>query len=268
MTPAVDMEQEPVLVLDTSAMHSACLYLRLARDGGLWPFGGECHAASSALKAGHVGRTRDNLKQGLRLVYHLKHRSDAGARIEYPPVGRIELACGLLRGQAILDAANEGMPHRMWTRIDELEVLDRLSGEAYLSVAAVLDSLEDHFTDAGIALDRTDPGHARDNWALAGELLRLVFLDLGDSIVYASAALALADDLVTTDRYLRRVANAIRNPAGFAAREEQFTRAKQEVVRLISEALGMAEGDVRLPTAKKIPSLPSQPPDTGNAGPA
>jgi hypothetical protein len=141
----------------------------------------------------------------------------------------------------------------MWNRIDEHEVFHRLSVEAYTETQTDAEGLEELFQAGGIRLIETNPRRMSEVWRLAQLLLGVIFLDVGDSAVYASSLLAEADELLTTDRYLHWIANGIENPGGIQRPEEQayFHQARTKVVDLVSKAIGIEVSEVRLPKAPK-----------------
>jgi hypothetical protein len=247
--------QQPLLFLDTNAVHHARLYLGFARQHDLPPVGGSTGDPAAELKKafGQRGQTLRSFDTGRKIVTYLQDRHDSGARIEYSPVTRLELVCGLLRGRAVLDAANEGIPHRMWNRIDEHEVFHRLSVKDYTEIQTDAEGLEELFQVGGIRLVETDPRRMSEVWRLAQLLLGVVFLDVGDSAVYASSLLAEADELLTTNGYLHWIANAIENPGGIQEPEEQtyFHQARSKLVQLVSQAIGIEVSEVHLPKAAK-----------------
>jgi hypothetical protein len=255
MTEISSALYQPLLFLDTNVVHHTRLYLGFARQHDLLPVGGSTGDPIVELKKAFDQRSQTfhSFDTGRKIVNYLRGLHDSGARIEYSPVTRLELVCGLLRGKAVLDAANEGIPHRIWNRIDEREIFHRLSVENYTEVQTDAEGLEDLFQAGGIKLVETDPGRMSEVWRLAQLLLSVVFLDLGDSAVYASSLLAEAEELLTTDSYLHWVANAIENPGGIQETEEQayFHQARAKVVQLVSEAIGIGVSEVCLPKAAK-----------------
>lgn len=246
----------PLFFLDTNSMHYGSLLLRFARDAGLWPF--SPHTGSEhllrVLQESYVGRTLDSFMNGLRLVQFLRERCDEGARIEYCPITNLELMCGRLRGRAIEIAAQEGIPYRLWSPVEEREILGRLNREIYRDVHEDTATIEELFQNASVALSQTDPERIRDIWTLTSSILGIIYIDAPDCMVYSSALLAEANVLITYDAYLRYVAHAIENPAGIANAEERlyFADVRTRLVDLVSTALGIAAVEVELPTAQKV----------------
>jgi len=249
----------PLLFLDTNVMHFARLYLCFAQKHDLPPLGSSQQDPDEILEGTYRGRTRvfQNHVAGRKIVEYLRGRCESGARVEFSPMSQLELVCGLLRGRAVLDAADEGIPSRMWNRMDEDEILDRLRTDTYDEVQRDTGEIEDQFLAAGIILHETDPQRTREIWSVSRRLLGLVFLDTSDCAVYASALLAEADELLTADVYFRGIVNRLANPAGIPDPEskKRFEQARELLIKLISEAIA-PEGfndqhPYRLPTAPK-----------------
>ncbi len=247
------MPHQRLLFLDTNVMHYARLFLEFARGHNLSPCADDRESDIRGLLGTYGRRARDNLINGRKALAYLRGQCDQGARIEYSPVSRLELACGLLRGRALLDAAREGIPHRMWSRMDEYEMLSRIPPTAYEAVQRDTDGLEQRFQAVGVDIAETSQGRMHDVWSLARLLLGLVYLDFGDSMVYASAVLAEADELVTDDGYLQCVANRIENPGGIQESETRayFEGVRRTLVELVSGTVGIDARDVCIPKAPR-----------------
>lgn len=245
-------DHRPLLFLDTNAVHFARLYIEFAKAKDLAPLGGRPDDPLEEIKNEFVGSTQTSYKRGHDLVNYLREQTDLDARIEYSPVTRSELACGLLRGKAILEAAGEGYANRMWTRMDEKEILASLTSDHFSDISYVVNELDTQFADAGIDLAASDPKEMRDIWSLAPQILGIVFLDLGDCAVYASALLAEADELVTADRYLKEVATYMENPGGATPTQEAFYRdANKKLKTVLTTIRSRKITEVKLPKAPR-----------------
>ncbi len=252
--PALNLQR--LLFLDTNAMHYARLYLEFAQERGIAPLGDGAAKPDEEIKRTYTGRTCESYMNGCRLVDYLRSQclSDACARVEYSPVTQLELVCGLLRGQAIVNAAQEGIPHRMWSRIDEGEILHRLKPSTYRDVERRIGAIDDLFVKADVTISETRPESMRDAWLLARRLLSLVYMDLGDLIVYASALLAEADEFITYDAYLKKVANKLQKPDGIddPVDKECFRGARNTIVGFMAQRIGIEESQISLPAAIKV----------------
>lgn len=243
---------QPVVFVDTNAVHFARLFLRFARRCDLRPVGTDPTDPEEAIKQEFVGQTQDSYERGRKLVNYLVDQSNAGVRLEYSPVTRLELATGLLRGKAVLNAAEQGLAHRMWSRMDETEILNRLDSSAFADIQDIMGELEEDFGEAGILLVEADPGKLSEVWSLASRIIGITYLDLGDCAVYASTLLAEADELITADKYFRQVADRVQNPGGAPpAQQPYFVDANNKMKVLLSEAIGISTSEIVLPKAAK-----------------
>lgn len=243
-----------VLFLDTNALHFCRLFLDTAKRNGLSDSGmspEDVDRELTRLSAGRY-RTAEDLIKGRKIVAYLRAASENDAQVEYAPLTCLEMMSGLLRGRAIQAAAQDQIPHRMWGHFSEREVLNRLSDEAYIAVERVTDGIDDQFQDAGVNLIETDPGSLPDVWRLARVVMRTVFFEPADCLVYTSAVLAQADNLVTADGYLRETASGIANP-GAAQRElvDYFTAARSKIVTAAATVTSMDERLIVIPKAEK-----------------
>ena len=255
-------QPQPLLLLDTNAVHSVQLYLRFAERHNLPPIGDASDDPVEELKKefGQRGQTFQSYNTGRKIANYLRDKNTSGTRIEYSPVTRLELTCGLLRGRAILEAAKEGPLLRMWNRMDEREIFHRLKTTDYIEVQKDMEGLEEFFGAGGINIAETDPGLMTDVWLLARLLLGVVFLDLGDSAVYASSLLVEANELITIDGYFRWIANQIENPGAVQDTEEKiyFQQAKEKLVEYVSRAIDISASGVHLPKAPDPSKLDRQ----------
>ncbi len=250
-----DEQFQPLLFLDTNALHYARLYLGFAKEHNLRPFGTSSDNPDDIIENRYRNRTKtcQSFKTGRKLVDYLLKSCNEGARIEYSPVTKVELTCGKLRGKAMLNAAEEGISYRMWNRIDEREILDRLQSDVYEEVWQEMENIDDLFSSAGIDIEESNPERMKSVWLMAGQVLRFVFLDLGDCAVYASALLAETDELITDDGYFRMVVNAIQNANvhPVVEKREYFGKVETELKQIVADAIGIEVSEVKLPKAPK-----------------
>lgn len=240
------------LFLDTNAVHFARLYIIFAKEHSLPPVGDSADDPKDKIKQTFSGGTQNSYQNGRRLVDYLLQRSEDDWRIEYSPVAQLELASGLLRGKAMLEAASEGFTHRMWNRMDEREILDRLSPEHFAEVAEAISKLGAEFQSVGIDLIKADPNEMSEVWTLASQVIGVTFLDLGDCAVYASALLAEADEILTNDGYFREIVSNLENPGGAKPHQkEYFQEASRRLKKILVDAISVSDAEVKLPTAPK-----------------
>ncbi len=246
----------PLLMLDTNAVHYARLYLVFAdrQTPKLPPFDVAISDVPAAIDASlpTSNNMRDSLKKGYRLIERLRIRSDAGDAIQYSPVAQAELVSGRLRGEAILDAATENIPHRLWNRFDEREILACLEWNTYQRIQAETDDMDSLFQSAGIDVNLADPSTMTQVWSVARRVLGCLYLELGDCAVYASALLAEADELLSGDNYFRELVGWVQNPGSApSSMVAHFTRSNTYLKDIVAEATNTHVSKIHLPKAPK-----------------
>ena len=227
--------QQPRLVvgLDTNSMHYLELFMRASDEAGLGPQEIADDARFAVLQTTESGYN-ESLGKGRKIVSYFL-REDA--QVELSDVAKIELLSGRLRGAAILSAANEGIPDRMWSRIGEDFIRDRTEG-ALTNIKGKVGNLGASLESWGIIVATGgERRRAADVLELAVAIVGTVYMSATDGIVYASAIAANADVLVTDDRYLRKTINLIRNPSG----KIRFQSIKNELERLSNGELPQAK---------------------------
>ena len=232
-----------VVFLDTNVLHFIHLYLRWAKDGNLFPFGGDIATASNKLNI-VKDRAADSLKKGLRTIDYLR-REDA--RVEYSAASELELMAGRARGKAIEAAATEGIPDRWWSHFREREISDRLRSADLIEIKANVEGLRSLLKQAGINADVGRSDRVREVLELAKDVMGLVYMSPVDGVVYAGALVSEADHLISDDNYLRSTATCLRTNRSLRA-----TLKTRTAVVLSRDA-----GSVSLPDAIPIPTLPS-----------
>ena len=99
-----------VVFLDTNVLHFVGLYLSLAKERGLFPFGGDAAVAEEYLSGMTETDLAGSLGKGLRVVMSLRRDNP---RVEYSTASELELLAGRAKGKAIEKAAAEGIPDRI-----------------------------------------------------------------------------------------------------------------------------------------------------------
>ena len=235
-----------VVFLDTNVLHFVGQYLSRAKERRLFPFGGTGGTAAAAEDHLSGMTERDlarSLGKGLRVVVSLRRDSP---RVEYSTASELELLAGRARGRAIEKAAAEGIPYRMWTRLRDKDIGRRLLASDLTQIAAGVDGLGEMLDDAGIDATVSSADRGRDVLAIAKEVMGLVYLGVIDSVIYAEAITAQADQIVSADSYFQKTVQRIRedtSPAGTRAR-------LQERVAVL---LSRDPGSITLPNAEPVP---------------
>lgn len=204
-------DRRTVLFLDTNSLHYMDLFMRFAERNNLI---GETNreALNDRIDESADGNYRDSIRSGCNIV-HVALQQDA--LLEYSPVSKIELLSGRVRGAVIENAAKEGVPDRMWSRIYERDIRDRSIEEDLNRIRTRVDGLVSVLERWGIVLVcASDGSRTMDVLELAAVIVGFVYMGAADSIVYASAIAAKAEYLVTGDGYLNETVNLIHNPSG------------------------------------------------------
>ena len=113
-----------------------------------------------------------------------------------------------------MSAANEGLPDRIWSRFPEEEIRERVDSTDLEEIKDKIDNLTSMLEESGVAVTIGQSSQTREFIELAKGINGLVYLEAMDSIIYASAIVAQADYLFTTDGYLKTTVNFIHNPCG------------------------------------------------------
>ena len=216
---------QKVAFLDTNMLHFVGLYLGHAKKMDLFPFGEA--TAEAAVESLEALTWSDGAKESLqRGLYLLKMAREKDFVLRHGWMSELELIAGRVRGQAMLNAATEGIPDRMWSHFHFMEkyIRDRMDGAAMRKAALGVKEIADRLDHLGLSegtSSRADLPNAVD---LASKIVANVYMEVADSIIYASAIFARADILFTSDAPLRETVNLIRNPgtAGNKRKEERF----------------------------------------------
>ena len=239
---------QKVAFLDTNILHHVGLYLEYAKENNLFPWGPEKSEAeknSAATKVDNLEEAslKKSLKRGLETINFL---SGQDVQVQYASVSELELLNGRAKGKAILSAAEEGMPDRMWLRFREKEIRERVDTTTLKEVKHRVDSLTSMLEESGVAVRTNDSDQTRDVLELAKGVNGLIYIEAIDSIIYANALIAKADYLFTTDQYFKDTVNSIRH--GSASYEEIRRQLRQLVGSITLETTD----EVELPSAHMI----------------
>lgn len=236
--------------LDTNILHYIGIYLKYAKGKNLFPWSGQDvvkdkeAAAENVKKVAEVDLSK-SLKRGLDTVYFL---STADIQVQYAPVSELELLNGRAKGKAILSAAEEGVPDRMWSRFREEEIRQRVSTADLEKIKEGVDELASMLEESGIAVKRNDGNQMRDVLELAKGINGLIYMETMDSVIYASALVAQADYLFTADGYLKETVNVICSPSG----KPRYEEIREKLQVLIRRIIPGTSDDVELPSAHMI----------------
>ena len=241
----VEDSSRELAFLDTNTLHFMDCYLHYSSAEGLSPTSDEDLIELERRLARVVDQAlRRSIRNGMKTINWLLSED---VKIEYSPISELELISGRARGAAVLNAAREGIPDRMWTRIGDADVRRRVAAEELGAIGSRLGRLSDQLDALGISTLRADAhadARADDVWELARGLAELVYLSPNDGIIYAGALQVQADYLITSDEYFRRTANEIRD-----SDRPHFREVRRQVRDMTGSVSFEREVRVMLPSA-------------------
>lgn len=240
---------QKVAFLDTNTLHYIGLYLEYAKEKDLFPFGSEAMQGEKddAIREVHSlaeADLRKSLKRGLQTFDFLLTQD---VQVQYATVSELELLNGRTRGRAVMSAAKEGVPDRMWSRIRGEEIRERISLEDMAETKKGIDRLSLLLEESGVAVRAREGEQTRDALELAKSINGLVYVDAMDSIIYASALLARSDFLMTGDDYFKNTVNLIHHGNG-----KRYEEINKRLKCLVSQITFETTDQVELPSAHSI----------------
>lgn len=237
MTPMQGFRK--VAFLDTNALHAIGLYLEYARKRSLFPWNkGTSNDAEAAL---HRSRRQKAEKDALlKGFYILSVASSNSLDLQCSALTQLELTSARVRGKAITHAAREGLPDRIWSRVRERDIRDRVGADQMARIAGGVRDIEQTLEGFDFAEATTTRREAARAVEVAAQILGLVYMEPMDSLVYASALLSGADMLLTTDGPFCETVNEIARPGSTAGgtKRDRFRRVKTEVKNLVKAVYG------------------------------
>lgn len=241
-----------VAFLDTNTLHYIGIYLIYAKGENLFPWNRKNMASEKEIAINNVNNIAEadlkrSLKRGIETIDFLL-TPNINIQVQYAPISELELITARTKGKAIISAANEGIPDRIWSHFREEEIRERVDTTELADIKDQVDSLTSLLEDSGVAVDTNNQTQTDQSLVLAKEINGLVYMEAMDSIIYANAILAQADYLFTADGYLKETVNYIYKPSD-KPRYKNIRQQLQQFVRQI--ILGNAE-DIVLPSAHTI----------------
>ena len=234
---------QKVVFLDTMTLHYIRLCLEYAKCRELrFPVDAQ---AVSILKE-HICSVseiplRDSLQQGLETIVRL---ATEDVQIEYAAISELEMLHGIGEGTYRIKVAQEGIPHRMWSRFSQKEVRDRITTDELGKIKGRIDALGSMIENSGVFVMRSASRRTAEVLELAKGIAGLIFMAEIDSVIYASALAAGADFLVTADAYFRETVNNIYNST-----DQRYHDIRRKLKKLISEVILETECEFQLPRA-------------------
>lgn len=215
-----------VVFLDTNTLHYLALFIRFACDSEFTVDDMDNGRLSDHIDQVDEAGYKESLRKGYDVVSFVLHED---AQIEYSNASMVELLCGRIRGAFIERLAKEGVPERMWSRLDEKEIRERSGAD----LSGIMRGVEDlrSVLDKWDIIFNVGTSKGVNVLELAVKIVSLVYMSSVDSIVYAEAIAARADYLVTEDSYLRSTVNLIHNPS----EHNRYQKIKQELQRFVDD---------------------------------
>ena len=252
MTQAPGQSYVPVVFLDTNAVHYARVLLAFAQKHGLDPFSVEFGTFDQKLLEQGV-RTTSDFRNGYWTVRYLREWCDKAGRVVYSPITTLELFCNNLRAVALVRAANREVPYRWFSHFDERDVRGHLSLDGYSEAIQGQITLKDLFDNAGIPLEECHL--TEDIWRMAQAILRDIFMDVQDSIVYASAIMEQAREVITGDGYLGETVAYAENPGGAGEFQTLFASVRAHLIQSYQDLTGVSQIPPVLPVHIKFRNM-------------
>ena len=250
---------QKVAFLDTNTLHYIGIYLEYSKDRDLFPWDFEDATKEKETAIGIVNNIeeaglRKSLRKGLETVDLLLTQ---GIQVQYAPVSELELLTGRTKGRAILSAAEEGVPDRIWSRFQEKEIRERVGPTELMEIKDKVDRLTSMLEEARVAVKANHSGQTSDALELAKDINGLVYMEAMDSVIYANALVAQAKYLFTADGYLKETVNYIHNPCG----KPRYEEIRRQLQKLICQIILGNPDDVELPSAHTVTANGTLSPD-------
>ena len=232
--------------LDTNVLHYVGLFLDHAReqnmacDAGIPDVPSRIATLLAGLETQSSWSKTKSLRQGGQT---LKWLICEDVEVQYSTLSEIEMVAARTRGQALLHAAKEGLPHRMWSRFPAREIRERVAPQQVADVQAGVRDLLMRLEATGVRIGHLADSHRMEVPVVALVLCGLVYMDPLDGLIYATSVVAQARYLFTTDEYLRNTVNDI-----FKGSDSRFAVIRTGLLKVI----GNGGYDLGLPSAHMI----------------
>ena len=192
--------------LDTNALHYLYTYIRASIAQGCSPLD---ISSVDAVSTGDLPDVKNTYSKAHRL---LEHWSQGESEVLYSGLAFVELMAGLIRGKAVVQAANRfPLPYRRWQKFETATVNSLVDHSGLLSIHQDYRTVEE-WIDQNLAI-RFQPYHDdRAVLDVAHHLLDECYLEPIDCIIYASALSVRADYLVSYDKGLQNIVRWIAAP--------------------------------------------------------
>lgn len=246
----------PILFLDTNGIHYARLALSFVRDKGLRIGDLDLTTFTEKVRAEGIHRAAvEKIVDGYHATRYLAKRVvDDEARVRYAPVSGLELRNAGLRSRALLNAAKYKVPNRWYSRLDEAELLHHLEKMDFTQNESECAGLASLFrSQLDFEISESDERDLERVFYLSSIILSVLFLELGDCLVYATALLARASEVITADAHLNCIIAGIENPGGAKSEYRSSCSYAREVIQAaLANLLQIDDGDAIFPKALTV----------------
>ena len=242
---------EPVAILDTNSLHYIGVYFAHSRKH---EYPGIHEVKKTKLKHRlEIEKTKENynkkyietIRKGSGVIDFLCSKN---VRVEYSSISELELILGRVRGAALITAAHEGIPDRMWSQFRETEVRERMNVEKIQKIRERIEEIYETLEKLEITIGHNDSSQARSVLDIAKEIVSLVYMAGMDSIVYAEALLSRADYLITFDEEFEKIVNSVQNPDG-----DHDKHLASNLKRCVHKITLVNEEKIKLPSVPQVP---------------
>lgn len=195
-----------VVFWDTNTLHYVDVYLQHAKENGLYPYGDPIDQSETVVKSTTDRNLKTAYENGLAVLAFCRQERLA---VSYSPVSELELIVGRAKGKALISAAEENIPERMWSRFqyDEKYINRRLTPAILTMTVSHINDFASQLSSLDISVIEGAESGVTETWILARKLLSVMYMSVNDALIYASALLERARYIVTFDYYFRKTIN-------------------------------------------------------------
>ena len=181
-------------------------------------------------------------QSGVRALAFLRLRE---ARVQYSPVSELELSMTRTQGSALVAAAREQIPGRIWSKLvtSEEQVKLWVKSHDLHEIRRGIEGLVKRLKEVHIEVTESSE-RMREIWDVARGITGLLYLSVEDCIIFASALVVSAEYLLTVDGYLKTIVNTVHNP-----RNKGDINVQEKLRLLVSDSTRLDPNTVIFPLA-------------------
>lgn len=210
--------------LDTNTLHYVDLYLQRAKRDKMYPYveldendsdhvcqvNRALQQLDRCMPKKEDKRLLEGYQRGVRALAFLRLRE---ARVQYSPVSELELSMTRTQGSALVAAAKERIPGRIWSKLvtSEEQIKLWVKSHELHEIRRGIEEMVERLREVHIEVTESSE-RTREIWDVARGITGLLYLSVEDCIIFASALVASAEYLLTVDGYLKTIVNTVHNP--------------------------------------------------------